>query len=400
MLDQKQVDDLLFTCLECFTTQSLQMLFPTGGNLVTITTSGHAKINRSHAFWKHYPSARWCMNILLNAFCQGYNDRSEEYFKTHAYSHMSWALRESLYNRIQGVSPEFLIALGGERYESSAVDGLLMVLCPKGVDLNALEDKGATLFSPDACQRMEQKNVHAIRKQLNMARHGDVLLIAYLDPEPGKCEGDFYTVGIGGNEFSELFPCVHFMKHASWRLVIPDAGTLSEYSEIRYDSGLFLLPVLDLSQGEAEQIENWLKDADSTEKDVAKEVLRIVREQKKGTVVILGEDSIISEETQRLCAHKMNRGIALSKPTKLSASDKRLLQMTAIDGALLVDLHGCCHACGVILDGKATIPGDMARGARYNSTNNYVQGLRSRHRGSNKSLLAIVVSEDGMVNIL
>lgn len=400
MLDQKQVNDLLSKCMECFTTQSLQMFSPESENLVTITASGHAIINRNHTFWKHYPSARWCMNVLLNAFCQGYNDRSEEFFKTYAYSYMSWALRESLYNRIQGFPPEFLIALGGERYESSAVDGLLMILCPKGVSLNALGKKGATLFSPDAYQRVEQKNVHAIRKQLNMARHGDVLLVAYLDPEPGKREGDFYTVGIGGNQFSELFPCVRFMNHASWRLTIPDADTLSEYSEVRYDGGLFLLPILDLSQGEAEQIENWLKDADSTEKDVAKEVLDIVREQKKGTVVILGEDSIISEETKRLCLNKMNRGIALSKPTKFSVSDNRLLQMTAIDGALLIDLHGYCHACGVILDGEATVSGDMARGARYNSTNNYIQGLRAKYSNSKKSLLAIVVSEDGMVNIL
>lgn len=400
MLDQKQVNDLLSKCMECFTTQSLQMFFPESENLVTITASGHATINRNHAFWKHYPSARWCMNVLLNAFCQGYNDRSEEFFKAYAYSYMSWALRESLYNRIQGFPPEFLIALGGEHYESSAVDGLLMVLCPKGVDLNALGKKGATLFSPDARQRITQKNVHAIRKQLNMAHYGEALLIAYLDSESEEREGDFYTVGIGGKAFSDLFPCVRFMNHASWRLIIPDAGTLSENSEVRYDSGLFLLPTLDLSQGEMKQIEKWLKDADSTEKDVAKKVLEIVQKQKKGAVVILGEDDIISEETKRLCLNKMNRGIALLKPTELLASDNCLLQMTAIDGALLIDLHGYCHACGVILDGEATVSGDMARGARYNSTNNYIQGLRAKYRSRKKSLLAIVVSEDGMVNIL
>lgn len=38
-------------------------------------------------------------------------------------------------------------------------------------------------------------------------------------------------------------------------------------------------------------------------------------------------------------------------------------QVTAIDGALLIDMKGICYAAGLILDGLATDKGDSARGA-------------------------------------
>ncbi|MET8527167.1 hypothetical protein [Micromonospora sp. NPDC005172] len=47
-------------------------------------------------------------------------------------------------------------------------------------------------------------------------------------------------------------------------------------------------------------------------------------------------------------------------------------QLTAMDGAILVDLHGRCHAIGVILDGHANNVGDPSRGSRYNNTVRYL----------------------------
>jgi hypothetical protein len=68
-------------------------------------------------------------------------------------------------------------------------------------------------------------------------------------------------------------------------------------------------------------------------------------------------------------------------------------QITAIDGAVLLDPQHRCHAIGAILDGLATDAGDPARGARFNSAIRYVAS-------SPHACLAIVVSEDGMIDVI
>jgi hypothetical protein len=66
--------------------------------------------------------------------------------------------------------------------------------------------------------------------------------------------------------------------------------------------------------------------------------------------------------------------------------------VTTIDGAVLIDLEGTCHAIGVILDGLASDKCTSARGARYNS------GVRYAYQQADRVVL--VKSEDGMVNVL
>ena len=72
---------------------------------------------------------------------------------------------------------------------------------------------------------------------------------------------------------------------------------------------------------------------------------------------------------------------------------KVLAAVTSIDGAVLVDPTGTCHAVGVILDGHATGDGDSSRGARFNSAVRY-------HETQKGMCLVIIVSEDGMIDLL
>ena len=73
-----------------------------------------------------------------------------------------------------------------------------------------------------------------------------------------------------------------------------------------------------------------------------------------------------------------------------------ITRVTSIDGALLIDRSGICHAIGVILDGLASPKGTPSRGARFNSAIRYVESAKS----ANTEVLAIVVSEDGSVDVL
>lgn len=76
---------------------------------------------------------------------------------------------------------------------------------------------------------------------------------------------------------------------------------------------------------------------------------------------------------------------------------KLIKQFTSIDGAILMDWDCNCYAIGVILDGIADENiGKSTRGSRYNSAARYCNYRNSE----GDKVIAIVVSEDGMVNIV
>jgi hypothetical protein len=107
-------------------------------------------------------------------------------------------------------------------------------------------------------------------------------------------------------------------------------------------------------------------------------------EQRHGTILVISTGA--EEEARRLA----QQGLSVS-PVKLDRDS--LLAVSSIDGAVLIGPDTTCHAIGVILDGRAQGTGDPARGARYNSALRYVLS-------SEKPCLAVVVSEDGRVDIL
>ena len=85
----------------------------------------------------------------------------------------------------------------------------------------------------------------------------------------------------------------------------------------------------------------------------------------------------------------MNRCLSRRWPSRLTLARK----LSEIDGALLCDPEGKCHAVGVILDGTASALGDRGRGSRFNSALRYVGS-------SQRSTAAMVVSEDGGLDLL
>lgn len=109
--------------------------------------------------------------------------------------------------------------------------------------------------------------------------------------------------------------------------------------------------------------------------------------QRHGTLVVISSDA--GSEADRLKGQSM-----LIDPLVLT--EELVSAITAIDGAVLVNAAGVCHAVGVILDGEAVV-GDRSRGSRYNSALCYVETVRAK-RGH--IAVAVVVSEDGSVDLL
>lgn len=103
-----------------------------------------------------------------------------------------------------------------------------------------------------------------------------------------------------------------------------------------------------------------------------------------GTMLVVHRNA--SEEAARLVPQAQQ-----VRPQLLDS--RALAAVTSIDGAVLVDPVGTCYAVGAILDGHASGKGDPSRGARFNSAVRY-------HDAQRGECLVIIVSEDGMINLL
>lgn len=108
--------------------------------------------------------------------------------------------------------------------------------------------------------------------------------------------------------------------------------------------------------------------------------------QSHGTMIIISDKA--EDESIRL----ENPSFSL-KPFKLESS--LVNQITSIDGAVLLDRDCLCHSIGVIIDGVASKNGDSSRGARYNSAIRYYE-----HIGEEIPTIIIVISEDGMIDVI
>ncbi|MEQ7762054.1 diadenylate cyclase [Xanthomonas hortorum] len=104
----------------------------------------------------------------------------------------------------------------------------------------------------------------------------------------------------------------------------------------------------------------------------------------------LGSMIVVAEDAESEAARLEVQGTRI-EPTKMSAD--LLRQASAIDGSILMDPLGYCHAIGVILDGMANDRCLPSRGSRFNSAVRYVRSQSTRR-------LAIVVSEDKTVDIV
>lgn len=116
-------------------------------------------------------------------------------------------------------------------------------------------------------------------------------------------------------------------------------------------------------------------------------LVRQAERERHGTLLVISAEA----------ASEANRLKNQATPVEPRLLTPELLgHLTGIDGAVLVDANGNCHAIGVILDGLASAHGDPGRGSRFNSAVRYVRSATERE----VSTLAVVVSEDGGVDLI
>lgn len=125
-----------------------------------------------------------------------------------------------------------------------------------------------------------------------------------------------------------------------------------------------------------------------------KKIVYYAKNQKHGTILVIATPEIAKSETSKL----VNQSIKIKNKNLADCDnlENLIYKITNIDGAIYIDINSNCHAIGVILDGTADEKhGDSSRGSRYNSAIKY-----SLKEGVGNSCVIIVISEDGMVDII
>lgn len=216
----------------------------------------------------------------------------------------------------------------------------------------------------------------AIRKLLEITTTGESILT----------DGEFVigfgrVTGLYNASESNLF-MVRFTGHHKWEF-LHDENTMMV---VKHEVPRMPSPMLD----EADFLSTCsvlFSNIDPKKVSFLYELALGVCKQRHGTILVITPAA--DSESLRLASQ--STGII---PTVVGQDMLRCV--SSIDGAILIDMNGVCHAIGVILDGMAIPEGDTGRGARYNSTLRYIYGMRER----NLPCLAVVVSEDGTAELM
>jgi len=209
----------------------------------------------------------------------------------------------------------------------------------------------------------------SIRKLLQMSRKGHYLLI----------NNQNIAIGFGNVITVEPVFLVEFLDHLNWRLY---------YGQKEFLSCTNLLPLFPNTGSDIAKLKGQLA---LTFKDIAYDtykvlsIIQVAKKQNKGTMIVISENA--ATESQRLQSSSI-----IIHPVQLTSQQISLV--TSIDGAVIIDPNGTCHAIGSILDGYSTNNGDSSRGARYNSA------LRYMNSQEDTRCMIVVVSEDRYIDIL
>lgn len=264
--------------------------------------------------------------------------------------------------------------LSSKNYEGERASGELLIITPDHPDLTKqiqfkegieLNDHGA---ARKVLEMASGKNFSESEKKLYLLSTGHEIYGI------GELKEDY------DRRYSEVF-LIKFTGHYSWELA-HEGNTMMK---VRY--GQPSLPENRLDERKFKDHVERRFIENTSDADKLWEIVTTASEQHHGTMIVIS--SAAQSEAKRLAGQS-----TLIEPA--AVKKENLLMLTSIDGAVLVDPNGVAHAVGVILDGKAVAgKGTRARGARYNSAIRYVDSAEKE-----SECLAIVVSEDGMINLV
>ncbi|MER7417753.1 hypothetical protein ABT346_13385 [Micromonospora peucetia] len=223
---------------------------------------------------------------------------------------------------------------------------------------------------------VDVKDVKAVRKLLEVSGEAAELLM-YDDRIYGA------RVTEDSSSASEDLTALNFSGHGAWDLY--DRGRLLFSSR----DGFRRLPArASLDENELREKIDWLIPGADTNK--LRSLARAAALHSHGAMLIISADA--ESEAERLYPQAW-------KVSPVPISDVLLTRLTSMDGGILVDGTGKCHAIGVILDGRAGEDELPTRGSRFNNAARYL-ATPEDCSGRLPRAVVLVFSADGGVDIL
>lgn len=163
--------------------------------------------------------------------------------------------------------------------------------------------------------------------------------------------------------------------HAEWNLKV--GGT--DYLRVAYGNATLPKPLVNYDDLDR----NAHQTVGPIDLCRIRQIIEKARYSGHGMTLVISDDA--AGEAERLGG----AAVPIELDNNLGLDD--IVRFGRVDGAVVLDRDGHCHAFGVILDGKADESGDPARGSRYNSAIRYQKDTES---------LIIVISDDGTVDLI
>ena len=218
---------------------------------------------------------------------------------------------------------------------------------------------------------VEIENIKKIRKMIEMTSE-NVSLIASIS---GK-----KIIGIDSVDKHVNSYMLEFVGKNTWNLSYDGVFI------IKFVDGQYKLPEMKINE---ELFNDKLSEKFGGKHDKAiVNIIEAAVQQTHGTMIVISPDA--EKETEAII--KEGKGIAIDRVNLINEKEDLIIGLCSIDGAIMIDPYGYCEGIGLILSNPSSGKGNPERGARYNSALNYVK--------SHESSIVIVVSEDGMVDIL
>lgn len=172
---------------------------------------------------------------------------------------------------------------------------------------------------------------------------------------------------------------IRFQKHGVWEL--RQGGRTIAQVNAQDDALASIALSEDRFVGEIQRVFGALPPADVQHLWC---LIEVANRQQGGTNVLISPCA--ATEAERL-------GSQCTRVRPIKLTPLLMERFTSVDGTVIIDTHGVCHAIGAILDGAATRRGDRTRGGRYNSAVMYVDS-------SPLVSFIVVVSQDGMIDLV
>lgn len=215
-----------------------------------------------------------------------------------------------------------------------------------------------------------------MRKMLEMAQEDSCLL-----SDTRQVYGLGNVSGVYDHTREDLF-VIEFVKQHSWRLL----HAQRELMTVTLGRPKLALPIIS-AEAFSQHFHRHVYRRKTSSLGLLYEIIKATTALRHGALLVISNKA--EQEAKRLGGQAVR-----VKPFLLRVEN--VPRLTAIDGAVLLDPSGLCHAVGVILDGQAVKTGDPSRGSRYNSALRYILTARKRR----DKCIGVVVSEDGMINFL